>query len=264
MKTIREMAGGGVRLGAGLLAVVGFATAGLAAETAEQIVDAMIEAHGGWEAWAEAPSVRFEDDWEGRGGYVTTVEAGRRRAVLESPQPGGPRMVWDGERAWSVNWPENGPPPRFLALLNYYFLTLPWLLKDPGVNLAGPEQGTLFDDPTEWMVLRVTYDAGVGDTPDDWYEVYIHPVSYRLKACRYVVTYDALLPEGVDATPPHILIYDEWDREGGLMVPSRFTIYEEDGSVYARCDISGWSFSEPFDEAWMEMPPGAVIDESRP
>jgi hypothetical protein len=235
-----------------------------AAETADQLVDAMIEAHGGFEAWAEAPSVRFEDDWEGRGGFVTTVEAGRRRAYLDSPALGGPSMAWDGEKAWSVNWPENGPPPRFLALLNYYFLNLPWLLKDPGVNLELLEPRPLFEDPTRWKVLRVTYDAGVGDTPDDWYEVYVHPTSYHLKACRYVVTYRSLLPEGVESTPPHLLIYDEFDRADGLMVPSRFTIYEEDGSVYAKCDISGWSFSEPFDEARMAMPPGAVVDESTP
>ena len=163
-----------------------------------------------------------------------------------------------------MTWPEKGAPPRFLALLNYHFLNLPWLLKDPGVNLAGPESRRLFDDPTDWVVIRVTYDAGVGDTPDDWYDLYIHPASYRLKACGYVVTYDALLPEGVDATPPHVLVYDEWDREAGLMVPSRFTIYEEDGSVYARCDISGWSFTEPFDESRVIMPPGAVVDETQP
>ena len=248
----------------GAVGAVGAVGVADAAETAEQIVDAMIEAHGGYEAWAGAPSVRFEDDWGERGGFLTTVETGRRRAYLDSPHAGGPSMVWDGEKAWSVNWPEDGPPPRFLALLNFHFLNLPWLVKDPGVILAGPESQKLFDDATDWMVLRVTYDSGVGDTPDDWYELYIHPTSYRLKACRYVVTYDELLPEGVDATPPHILVYDEWEREEGLMVPSRFTIYEEDGSVYAKCVISGWSFSEPFDESRMAMPPGAMMDESHP
>ena len=47
------------------------------------------------------------------------------------------RLAWDGRRAWSENW--NAPyPPRFMALLNYYFLNLPWLTSDPGVILGDP------------------------------------------------------------------------------------------------------------------------------
>jgi hypothetical protein len=226
------------------------------------LVDAMIAAHGGYERWAAAPSVSFVDEWSDGQGFRTTVEQGRRRAYLEA-DGGAVRVAWDGAECRSVGWPEQGPPPRFLALLNWYFLNLPWIVRDPGVRLE-PGMGTLHDDATEYLTLRLTYDEGVGDTPRDWYELYIHPRTRRLAACRYVVTYRALLPEGVAATPPHVLRYDEWATVDGLVVPTRFTIREEDGAVYASCTISEWSFRKPFDETRLNLGPAAVVDRSTP
>lgn len=257
-----------------LLALVGlFAVGGtsLAATPSSPesvgIVDRMIEAHGGMDAWAGAPTVSFEDTWF-RGDEPTgktskvTVEQGSRRAYIDYPGS-DMRMAWDGSRAWSENW-ASPAPPRFLALLNYYFLNLPWLTRDPGVVLGPPQEGRLWDDPTKYVSIRMTFGSGVGDTPDDYYVLYIDPATYRLKACEYIVTYSSLLPEGVTATPPHILVYEDYSRVENLLVPTRFTIYELDQTVYASCEISDWSFSQPFDESRMEMPAGATVDESTP
>jgi hypothetical protein len=110
----------------------------------------------------------------------------------------------------------------------------------------------------------VTYEAGVGDTPDDYYVLYIDPDSHRLKGCEYIVTYAEILPPDMKQTPPHVLVFDEFETVEGLLVPVRYTIYETDQSVYATCDIRDWSFSEAFDPAWMEMPADAIIDTSHP
>ncbi len=243
------------------------ATPAAAALTAEQIVDRMIAAHGGMERWLATPTVSFEDEF--RPGTATEgspsrvmVEQGRRRAYLDFPGT-EMRLSWDGEKAWSENW-QFPYPPRFLALLNYYFANLPWLVEDPGVVLGDPGSGKLFDDPTEYLTIRVTYEPGVGDTPDDYYVLYVHPESFELRANEYVVTYRALLPEGVASTDPHILIYDEWTEVDGLKVPAHYTIYELDGTVYGSCAFRDWSFSRPFDESRMVMPPGAVVDDSNP
>lgn len=235
--------------------------------SAAEIVDAMIAAHGGMEAWKNAPTVSFTDTWytggstEGQTARVM-VEQGARRATIDMAGSGA-RMAWDGERAWSLNW-TSPIPPRFLALLNYYFLNLPWLVKDPGVVLGEPGTGTLWDDPAEYTTVRVTYEPGTGDTPDDYYVLYIDPGTHRLAACEYIVTYADLLPPGVEHTPPHILVYDEFETVNGLVVPTRFTIYLEDHAVYARCDVTDWSFEKPFDPARLAMPDGGKVDTSRP
>jgi len=229
------------------------------------LVQRMVEAHGGMEVWASAPTVSFRETWyqddpaEGNSSRVV-VEQGNRRAYLVSDN--GASAVWNGEKAWGVEWVAP-MPPRFVVALTYYFLNLPWLVLDPGVVLGPPAQAWLPGNPNEYVSVRVTYEEGVGDTPDDYYELYIDPKTYRLEGCEYIVTYAALLPPGVEHTPPHLLLYEEFETVDGLVVPTRFTIYEGD-EVYARCAIGDWSFSEPFDESLMVMPAGAVPDTTDP
>lgn len=231
-------------------------------ESAPTIVQELIEAHGGMEAWESAPSVYFEDLWgEGPMWSRIQVEQGSRRALIDYPGT-DMGMAWDGELAWSLNW-EAPMPPRFLALLNYYFLNLPWLTIDPGVVLVETGTTILPGDPVEYRTVKMTFEDGIGDTPDDYYDLLIHPETHRLRANRYIVTYSSLLPEAVEHTPEHLLIYDDWASVDGLLVPTSFTIYE-DGNVYAACQIRNWSFQKPFDESRLEMPAGAVIDDSQP
>jgi len=236
-------------------------------KTADAIVDAMIEAHGGMKTWAMAPTVHWQDSFLPAGAPAPmvgqfTVEQGPRRAYGEYPGT-EMRFSWDGEKAWSENW--SLPfPPRFLALLNYHFLNLPWLAKDPGVHLGKPGTARLWDDPTQYLTIKITYAAGVGDTPDDYYVLYIHPQTHQLKACQYIVTYQGILPEGVEAGPVHLLVFDEFTKVSGLLVPSHYTIYNEDHTEYATCNIGDWSFTNAFDEGRMAMSAEAILDSSQP
>ena len=230
------------------------------------LVDAMIEAHGGMEPWAGALTVSFGDEFrpgEASSGpqMRVTVEQGPRRAYLDVVGT-EMRMAWDGETAWSENW-ELPMPPRFLALLDYYFLNLPWLAHDPGVNLSEVGRARIPGDPAEYRTVRMTFDPGTGDTPDDYYLLYVDPESHHLKATEYIVTYRAVLGEGEESTTPHLLVYDEWTEVGGLTVPTHYTIYEGD-AVYATNQVHGWSITEPFDLSRMAMPEGAVVDTSQP
>lgn len=233
---------------------------------ARQIVKKMIVAHGGLERWKSAPTVSFEDHLRAPGVPSplvsrVTVEQGRRRAYLDYPD-NGMRLGWDGERAWSENW-AHPYPARFMALLNYYFANLPWLTMDPGVRLGEPGTARLWDDSTNYVTIRMTFDEGVGDTPDDYYVLYIHPTTHQLSAVEYVVTYAAILPEGVKASPPNVVVYEEHAKVDGLIVPIRYTIYsKKDRSVQVAWEILDWSFSKPFDSARLMMPEGAVVDES--
>jgi hypothetical protein len=135
---------------------------------------------------------------------------------------------------------------------------------DPGVNISERSTARLWDDPTKYITVRMTFDPGVGDTPDDYYVLWIDPEALLLAGCSYVVTYTSLLPEGVEQTPEHILIFDGYTEADGLRVPTGYKIYEADRTLYGVCEVDNWSFSKPFDETRMTMPTGAVIDDSQP
>src|SRR5262249_14391324 len=139
----------------------------------------------------------------------------------------------------------------------------PWLTQDPGVKLGEPGTGSLANDSTRYTTVMMTFESGTGDTPDDHYRLYIDPSSKRLKACAYVVTYKALMPPGVASSSEHILVYEEMATVNGLVVPTRYTIYDQ-GAVYAKCSVRNWAFDKTFDEGRMTMAAGAVLDTSTP
>jgi hypothetical protein len=236
-------------------------------EAAQEIISTMISAHGGMEKWRSAPTVSFEDEFLQAGTQQptiskVTVEQGRRRAYLDFPESKS-RITWDGKEAWSENW--KAPiPPRFLALLNYYFLNLAWLAMDSGVNLGEPDTGKLWDDPTAYTTVKMTFDAGVGDTPDDYYILYIDPKSNRLKACEYIATYASIQPPGTKESPAHVLVYEAFSTIDGLVVPTRYSIYDKNHKLLGNCKIRNWSFKKPFDPARMNKPASAVVDTSKP
>jgi len=226
-----------------------------------QIVQDMIAAHGGMATWKNAPTFSFTEQWGDRPPSRFVVEQNSRRVYMDTPAT-GTSLAWDGEKAWSLNWSAR-TPPRFLALLNYYFIDIPWLTQDPGVKLAEPETGTLPGESTQYATVMMTFMPGTGDTPDDYYRLYINPETKMLRAVDYVVTYQALMPEGHTSSPEHRLVYDGMTEVDGLKLPSHFTIYENN-EVYAACAISDYSLSAPFDEARMTMPEGAHEDTSTP
>ncbi len=236
-------------------------------EPGRVIVRQMIEAHGGLEKWHSAPTVSFEASLLPPGAssplvHRVAVEQGSRRAYLDFPEMGA-RISWDGEKAWSENW--QGPfPPRFFALLSYYFMNLPWLAADPGVNLSEPGIGTLWDDPTEYITVKMTFGPGVGDTPEDYYILHIDPDSYRLRAAELTVTYAAVLPPDIDVMT-EVIVYEEFATVDGLAVPTKASIYGKDRSPLASFpEVRDWSFNKPFDESRMVMPSDAVFDTSSP
>lgn len=255
------------QLAATALAVMTLAAPSVGAcPTAQKLIEHMVAAHGGMDAWRSAPTVSFEDEFIPAGaseGFVSrvTVEQGSRRAYID--YAGDMSLAWDGEKAWSRNW-ALPYPPRFLALLNYHFLNLPWLVEDPGVVLTEFGQRKLPGDDTDYFSIKVSYEDGVGDTSRDYYRLYVHPDTHVLHAVQYIVTYRSLLPEGVTETPANTLIYEEYETVDGLRVPTAYRIYVPDGSEYGASKIRAWSFDEPFDVARMTMPEDAVLDESTP
>jgi hypothetical protein len=226
-----------------------------------EVVRQMIEAHGGMDAWRSSPSIRFTERWGNGPATRVAVEQGARRVHQEVVGTSA-RMGWDGERAWSVDW--KGAPPRMAAQLTYYFANLPWMTMDPGVELGTPATGKVWDDTTSYATVLMTFEPGVGDTPDDVFELFIHPQTHVLLACRYVMTYQAALPPGADRAPDHMVIFDRHETVNGLLVPTRFTVYEMDRRKIGECAVTDWSFNQPFDAAMAMMPEGAVVDTTTP
>lgn len=184
---------------------------------------APIEAAHGEDAWsaAEAVSANLTVVYGGQtvidGRLLFTPEVGRSRLELAD----GTVAVFDGERAWVSPASAELPQARFHLLTWPYFLAAPFKLRDPGTHLE--DLGTRPLDGVEHPTARLTFDPGVGDSPDDWYVVYRDPESGRLAALAYVVTYGSTREQA--EAEPHAITYHDDATVGGTTLPTTWRLW---------------------------------------
>ena len=200
------------------------------AATPEQAFAVAVEEAQGKGAWRSQPA--FAADFELKFGaapplladLLMTTNADAVRMDLE----GGGVVIYDGTDVWtSPAGLEMPPGPRFHALTWPYFLAAPMKLRDPGSHLELTGERQL--DGKTYDTARLTFDAGVGDTPDDWYVLYRDPETGRLAAMAYIVTYGTSVEQA--GQEPHIIVYEDFEEvDAGLegetvTLPTRWTFW---------------------------------------
>ncbi len=178
------------------------AQARLGTSDAGRLLWQSMEAHGGLAQWYAAGPISFRFDYRPVDPDKTVrdstqlVDTWSSRAAHTVSDNAQLRFGWDGEQAWKVE-PEGQElaiNTRFWSMTPYYFVGVPFVFSDPGTVLErGPDetvQGQL------WNTVKVGYQGGVGDAPDDWYVVYLDPETHRVGGLRYVVSYPGFFPDG--------------------------------------------------------------------
>ena len=160
-----------------------------------------IEAHGGLATWLSRGTMGFDFDYapldapEQRRYTRSEVDLWSRKArQVELGEGADATLGWNGEVAWIRPTADAFPSdPRFWATTPFYFAGIPWVLADEGAavekleSVVLPQTGVDGPLPT----LRVTYGSGVGDAPDDFYVLHLHPETHRVLAVRYIVSFPA-------------------------------------------------------------------------
>lgn len=199
-----------------------------------KLVLAAIDAHGGLEPWNTAGSLAFDFDYapigapEKRRYSRSQVDLQNRRAVQNELGDGADAtMGWDGTTAWITPDPSAFPsPPAFWATTPFYFVGVPWVLADEGTihtaldPIVIPATGETRPLPT----VKVTYEAGTGDAPDDFYVLHLHPDTHQVLALRYIVSFPAFFPEGGHG-PEKILLWSGHTRSDGLLFATHYDSY---------------------------------------
>ena len=228
-----------------------------------------IEAHGGLRRWFENGALQFRFDYQPQNG-------GTRRNTFQTVDPWSARAVhqigegeekvlfgWDGKNAWvSPDTAQIEINPRFWSTAPFYFLGLPFVLADDGIkyeNLPAQEMdGKAFD------LVKVTYEEGVGDAPDDFYVVYINQETKLMGALRYVVSYPEFFPNGGHSKEKIMKIIDLQAREG-IKLPTGYHTYwwtdEGAGEHLTNVYVSELSFNRAIPLSYFEMPENARIQE---
>ena len=118
------------------------AAARLKSSEAGRLILKAVNFHGGLDAWFAQRAIAFDYN------YVPAVDATKAknsrqtidllqsRAYHDVKFPATGTIAFDGKTAWSKLDKDVPFPARFWALTPYYFVSMPFVLSDAGVNLA--------------------------------------------------------------------------------------------------------------------------------
>jgi hypothetical protein len=235
----------------------------------KNVIEKMIEAHGGLKAWQDKSSISYEhtyvnpfdpsDPWTSN-----EIIEQRSRRVFQNWPLDNAEIIYDGKDYYGVNW-KRGNPPKFTAHLAMYFSNLPWLTQDNGVKLGEIKIRKILNEPKEYIAVKMTFENSVGESSEDYYNLLIDQETYLLQGVEYIMTYGALLdlmelPKDVKFLGPFIKKMEGYDTVEGLKVPNKLITLGSKGEDYGFHTYKKWSFSKPFKNELVNIPENAILD----
>ena len=189
--------------------------------TIPEILNKTFQAHGGFEVWNRKRSLTFtlnktpselhEIDLKSRKVRITTSDY---------------TIGFDGESVWLAkgsNYPVE--KARFYHNLYFYFYAMPFILGDPGIQYTPVPN--LDVNGKQYLGYKISYEAGVGDSPDDNYFIYVDPETYKMEWLGYTVTYGKNEPSNEIS----FIHYSDWQNVSGLLLPKKLEWYASDNGV---------------------------------
>ncbi|MFK7807306.1 MAG: hypothetical protein AB8F74_05820 [Saprospiraceae bacterium] len=235
---------------------------------AGQLVWKSMEAHGGLERWFSNGPIAFQFDYQprGKGARRNTkqiVDTWNNKAVHYAATDQTAAFGWDGKDAWvtekdTANFNYN---LRFWALTPIYFLAQPFNFDGKGVQLEKLTDKTL--DGKTYDAVKISFEKGTGDAPDDYYINYYDKETHRLEVLRYIVSYPKYFKDG-GHSPEKLMTLHDFTTVNGITLPTAYKTYmmtEEEGKGEYVTDIavSGIRFSAETKKAFFEVPEGEKV-----
>lgn len=195
----------------------------------------VLQAHGGLEKWQEMGTLQYrlrKDDHT----ETHVIDLNNRKDLVKASNYA---LGYNGAQVWvspnKAAFP--GKSPIFYHNLYFYFLSIPFVLADPGVVYQQLENMELQGQP--YRVIEVRFEEGVGDSPEDKYRLLINPDTKRLEWLLFTVTFFDRQP----SDKFNALKYEDYQEQQGLLFPHKLT-----GYAYENGQIGDVRFINHFDQ----------------
>lgn len=235
---------------------------------AGKVVWNAMEAHGGLEQWYSNGPVKFHFNYcpvngsTPRNTYAvmnTWSSKARHLKAEDITQQFG----WDGQRYWIKATDTNAFAynTKFWSLTPYYFVAQPFALDGDGVNLELLPQKAYKDATYE--VVKVTFEDGTGDAPDDYYILYFNMNDHKLGVIRYIVSYPGYHEDGGHSPEKFMELYGE-QVVNGIVFPESYQTHmladdDTPGEHVTNVTLSEITFLPDLQASYFDMPDGAVL-----
>ncbi|MBM1106213.1 hypothetical protein JQC67_08705 [Aurantibacter crassamenti] len=240
----------------------------LAGSEAGKIVWQAMEAHGGLYKWYSNGALSFRFNYQPLDGSTVrdsyqVVDVWNNRALHTSTTDKDAKFGWDGSTAWvqAKDSTAFAYDTKFWALTPLYLFGHPFILDGEGVNLELlPEtsyKGKVND------VVKVTFEAGTGDAPDDYYILQFDKESHLLTATRYIVSYPKYFKDG-GHNPEKFMEVGELVNVSGVLLPNGLKTHwtlenQQQGEYITKIEITDIKYVQNLKDGYFEAPEGAKI-----
>ncbi len=238
---------------------------------AGRIVWQSMDAHGGLENWYKNGPLSFHFNYQPLDGGVQrntyqTIDTWSLKAKHSDAKNRSNQYGWDGNDFWIKAKDSTifGYDTRFWSLTPIYFAGQPFILDGTGVNLAKLEP-MIYKD-TMYDRVKVTFDPGTGDAPDDYYVLYMDAKTHRLKVIRYIVSYPGYFEKG-DHLPEKFMELIGEQTISGIHFPRAYRTYwlnenELPGEHITDIDLTEIGFLPELEPSFFDIPIGAKTIDS--
>jgi len=215
-----------------------------------------ISAHGGIDQWRSFQTLTYDLITPGMTQNQLIDLRSRKVLITDSLYTLG----FDGDQVWvSPDLASFGDgSARFYHNLYFYFFAVPYVLADPGIHYEDLGIQTINDK--SYNAVKVSYDQGVGDSPEDFYVAHFNPDTGLMELLLYTVTYYS--QESHEKY--NALIY-EWQEIDGLHVTKSIKGYKYDsgrlGELRYEASFENIQFSNALlNDSLFSIPKVAEID----
>ncbi|MDY8137880.1 DUF6503 family protein [Aquimarina sp. 2201CG5-10] len=132
-------------------------------------------------------------------------------------------LIYNGKQVFLQPADANDKRARFDMFTWTYFFGFPYKLSDPGTKWEMQEDRSL-DNKTH-STAKLSFDAGIGDAPDDWYVIYTDPKENSLQAAAYIVTYGSEGDTSKAEADPHAIRYRDFVVVDGIPFATKWDFY---------------------------------------
>jgi len=180
-------------------------------------ISKVFDAHGGLDRWKQMQTLKFTMPKE-NGDEITITDLKKRKSLIEMP---GHTLGYNGENVWLDNKGDSKyqGKPGFYYNLMFYFYAMPFVLADDGIIYTDVEHLN-FEGKT-YPGIKISYESGVGESPEDEYIVYYDSDTNQMVWLGYTVTYFTK----EKSKEFHFIKYSNWQEVNGLILPETLTWY---------------------------------------
>ena len=139
---------------------------------------------------------------------------------IKMERTNGETVIYDGTEVYTNKADANLSKDRFDIFTWPYFVTIPYKLNDEGTVWSDFQDKSFYGEtvPTG----KLSFEANVGDAPDDWYVVYKDAKNYLVGAA-YIVSFG----KGKEAAEkePHAVKYTNFSEVNGIPFAKDWTYH---------------------------------------